>query len=254
VITFSGAVQAASLTLDTTLDDGACTGAIQVSSDEFVTCIPFSSGTASLAGNVATLTPSPHFSFGSSYKVRVTSSALDAGGAAVTAFTLPTAFTTRTDATSSVVISQAYGGGGNAGATFLNDFVELHNRSSIPVDISGWSVQYTSATGTTWQVTNIPAATILQHHLAAVVSGQAFVEGKLSALQPLIIYVGYTHDVCRRVTGRIVASIFTLEVHTGDAQGARGLVLIPGRASFQIDELALAVLTQGHLQRERVDL
>jgi hypothetical protein len=80
----------------------------------------------------------------------------------VTAFTLPTAFTTRTDATSSVVISQAYGGGGNAGATFLNDFVELHNRSSIPVDISGWSVQYTSATGTTWQVTNIPAATILQ--------------------------------------------------------------------------------------------
>ncbi len=162
VVTFSGAVQAASLTLDTTLDAGACTGAIQVSSDEFATCIPFNSGTASLAGNVATLTPSPHFSFGTSYKVRVTSSVLDAGGGAVTAFTLPTAFTTRTDGTAGVVISQVYGGGGNAGATYLNDFIELHNRSSVAVDISGWSVQYASSTGTAWQVTNIPAATILQ--------------------------------------------------------------------------------------------
>jgi uncharacterized repeat protein (TIGR02543 family) len=46
-----------------------------------------------------------------------------------------------------VVISQIYGGGGNAGATLKNDFIELFNRSSNPVDLSGWSVQYNSATG-----------------------------------------------------------------------------------------------------------
>jgi predicted extracellular nuclease len=46
-----------------------------------------------------------------------------------------------------VAISQVYGGGGNASAPFLNDFVELFNRSSGPVVLDGWSVQYTSANG-----------------------------------------------------------------------------------------------------------
>ena len=52
-----------------------------------------------------------------------------------------------------VVISQVYGGGGNAGATLKNDFIELHNRSAVPVSVAGWSVQYASATGSSWQVT-----------------------------------------------------------------------------------------------------
>jgi predicted extracellular nuclease len=52
-----------------------------------------------------------------------------------------------------VVISQVYGGGGNSGATFRNDFVELFNRGPAPVSLTGWSLQYGPATGTTWQVT-----------------------------------------------------------------------------------------------------
>ncbi len=47
-----------------------------------------------------------------------------------------------------VVISQVYGGGGNSGAPLTNDFVELFNRGTSTVDLSGWSVQYASATGT----------------------------------------------------------------------------------------------------------
>jgi len=65
-------------------------------------------------------------------------------------------------AASPVVISQVYGGGGNSGATLKNDFIELFNRSNGPVNIGGWSVQYASATGTTWQLTTIPAGTTLQ--------------------------------------------------------------------------------------------
>ena len=52
-----------------------------------------------------------------------------------------------------VVISQSYGGGGNSGATYKNDFIELRNNGTVAVDLSGWSVQYASATGSTWQVT-----------------------------------------------------------------------------------------------------
>lgn len=56
---------------------------------------------------------------------------------------------------SAVVISQVYGGGGNGGSTFRNDFIELFNFSNATVDISNWSVQYSSATGASWQVTNL---------------------------------------------------------------------------------------------------
>ncbi|HWI33263.1 MAG TPA: lamin tail domain-containing protein, partial [Lapillicoccus sp.] len=54
------------------------------------------------------------------------------------------------DVTSPVVISEVYGGGGNTGATYQNDFIELYNNSDAPVDVSTWSVQYASATGTSW--------------------------------------------------------------------------------------------------------
>src|SRR5213078_1109563 len=47
------------------------------------------------------------------------------------------------------------GGGGNSGATFQNDFVELFNASATAVDISGWTMQYATAVGTSWQATTL---------------------------------------------------------------------------------------------------
>ncbi|WP_238947683.1 ExeM/NucH family extracellular endonuclease [Caldimonas brevitalea] len=49
-----------------------------------------------------------------------------------------------------VVISQVYGGGGNAGATLTHDFVELFNSGTAPASLRGWSLQYASSTGTQW--------------------------------------------------------------------------------------------------------
>src|SRR6266702_2576520 len=60
----------------------------------------------------------------------------------------------------SVVISQVYGGGGNSGATYKNDFIELFNPTASPVSVAGWSVQYASSTGTSWQVTTLPTLTL----------------------------------------------------------------------------------------------
>jgi len=56
---------------------------------------------------------------------------------------------------SGVVISQVYGGGGNSGATLTNDFIELYNAGSATVSLAGWSVQYASSAGTSWQVTQL---------------------------------------------------------------------------------------------------
>ncbi len=48
----------------------------------------------------------------------------------------------------SIVISQVYGAGGNSGATYRNDYVVLFNLSSSPISLSGMSIQYASASGT----------------------------------------------------------------------------------------------------------
>ena len=56
-------------------------------------------------------------------------------------------------ATSTVVVSQIYAGGGNAGATYTNDFVELLNRGATAVNLTGWTVQYASGASTSWQTT-----------------------------------------------------------------------------------------------------
>ncbi len=61
-----------------------------------------------------------------------------------------------------LVISQVYGAGGNAGATYNADYVELHNISNSPVSLSGYTIQYASSTSTTnWSgVATLPAVSI----------------------------------------------------------------------------------------------
>ena len=46
-----------------------------------------------------------------------------------------------------LVISQIYGGGGNAEATYSHDYIEIFNRGSTTVSLAGKSLQYASATG-----------------------------------------------------------------------------------------------------------
>ena len=45
-------------------------------------------------------------------------------------------------------ISQTYSSGGNSGATYTHDFIEIFNSGGSPVSLAGMSVQYASAAGT----------------------------------------------------------------------------------------------------------
>ncbi|MBZ5740369.1 ExeM/NucH family extracellular endonuclease [Nocardioides mangrovi] len=47
-----------------------------------------------------------------------------------------------------LVISEVYGGGGNSGATYTNDFIELYNPTGAAISVDGMSVQYRSSSGT----------------------------------------------------------------------------------------------------------
>jgi len=52
-----------------------------------------------------------------------------------------------------IVVSQVYASGGNTGAAYASDFVELFNRGGTAVDVTGWTIQYASAASTSWQST-----------------------------------------------------------------------------------------------------
>ncbi|HBF81676.1 MAG TPA: hypothetical protein DD420_17600 [Streptomyces sp.] len=101
-------------------------------------------------------------------------SALLAGAVAVTlsVTALPAAFAAPS---SSAVISEVYGGGGNSGATLTRDFIELANASSEPFALSGLSVQYlpgAPSAGSLWQVTALSGAVASGgHYLVAQSAG-----------------------------------------------------------------------------------
>lgn len=50
-------------------------------------------------------------------------------------------------AAAAVLISQVYGGGGNSGASWRHDHVELRNTGPTAVNLAGWTLQYASASG-----------------------------------------------------------------------------------------------------------
>jgi predicted extracellular nuclease len=84
---------------------------------------------------------------------------------------------------SSLVLSQVYGGGGNSGAQYTNDYIEIFNRGSSSASTAGWSLQYASATGTgnfgssATQITELPSITVApgQYVLVQEAAGAATV-------------------------------------------------------------------------------
>jgi hypothetical protein len=98
---------------------------------------------------------------------------LVAGGA----LAVPTARSASPD----VVVSQVFAGGGNAGAPFQNDFVELFNRGSTTIDVSGWTIQYASAGGTTWQATALTGSIAPGRHYLVQLASAAAVGAPLPA-------------------------------------------------------------------------
>jgi uncharacterized repeat protein (TIGR01451 family) len=74
-----------------------------------------------------------------------------------------------------VVMSQFYGAGGNSsGVTYRNDFVELFNPGTSTVNLGSWSVQYASASGTSWLVASLTGSVAPYHYyLVQLASGGA---------------------------------------------------------------------------------
>lgn len=86
---------------------------------------------------------------------------------------LPLAATSaRGSGSGSIVVGELYAAGGNSGAAYVNDYVELFNRGVSPIAVDGWTLQYASASSTSWSSTaltgTIPAG---GHYLVQLASG-----------------------------------------------------------------------------------
>jgi lamin tail-like protein len=81
----------------------------------------------------------------------------------------------------SVVVSQVFAGGGNSGAPYTNDFVELLNRGTGAVDVTGWTVQYAPATSTSWQATALSGSIQPGHYYLVQLASSAAVGASLPA-------------------------------------------------------------------------
>jgi len=128
--------------------------------------------------------------------------------------------------TSGVVISQAYGGGGNSGATLKNDFIELYNAGSAAVSLNGWSVQYNSTTGTsTWQTTALSNIT-LQPGQYYLVQESAGTGGTQNLPTP-----DATGTLALSGTGGKVALVSSTTALTGDKPSSASIVDLVGYGS-----------------------
>jgi hypothetical protein len=88
--------------------------------------------------------------------------------------------TIQNDDTPNLVISQVYGGGGNASATYTNDFIEIFNRGTTTVDFSvtPYSVQYAAATSNfTTNKTDITTGILLPGHYFLIQEASAGANG-----------------------------------------------------------------------------
>ncbi|MFL5354509.1 lamin tail domain-containing protein [Archangium sp.] len=94
-----------------------------------------------------------------------------------------------------VVISE-FSGGNGTGTAATDEFIELYNPTDSPVDLNGWTVQYKSATGTTYSSSvTIPAGTFIQPKKYFLLGGANY-SGTGTAAKDL----GYTFDTSASTT------------------------------------------------------
>ena len=135
----------------------------KTSDNSTVEAIDVTTAAVTVASTLVTIDPSVTLDASTEYYVLIDATAIRDVAAAPNnnaGITSTTAWSFKTFTPGDIVMSQIYGGGGNSGAQYKNDFVELHNNTAQSITLFGWSVQYASTTGAFTNIATIPTATI----------------------------------------------------------------------------------------------
>jgi predicted extracellular nuclease len=124
--------------------------------------------------------------------------------------------------TSTVVVGELFAGGGNSGAAYANDYVELFNRSSSPVNVTGWTLQYASAASTSWDVTPLTGTIAAGGHFLVKLASN----GAVGAALPAADATGTTNLAASGGKVAVVnaATALTCGATAGSCTGAADLV------------------------------
>ncbi|WP_271983792.1 ExeM/NucH family extracellular endonuclease [Pseudoclavibacter terrae] len=126
-----------------------------------------------------------------------------------------------------LVINEAYGGGGNSGSLYSNDFVELYNPGPAAISVDGWSVQYFSAGGNLGGVAELSGTVAPASHYLVALSAGTSQTGELPAPDA-------SGEIAMGARGGIVALADTTDALTlpaGTAADALGVVDLVGYGS-----------------------
>lgn len=139
-----------------------------------------------------------------------------------------------------VVINEAYVNGGSTNAPYTHKFVELYNPTDAPVDLTGWSLQYRSATGTAASNNVVSLSGTIQpgeHYLVAGGSngttGQPLPQADLDAGNRL-------NPAGTRGTFVLSDAATALSLPTGSVTGAESVVDLLGYGTTNTFETAAA--------------
>ena len=172
-LTFDTPMNPTTLVADTA---GNCSGNIKLTTSTTTSsCIALPSFTANSTDTVFTVASALSLAANTTYVFTLTGATANNGQALVNKTITFTTAAVQMDCTH-MVISQLYGGGGNTSATYTNDFVELHNNSpTLTASMVGCSIQYSSATSSTWAVTSFTTSTVAPggYFLVKLASGGA---------------------------------------------------------------------------------
>ena len=173
-------------------------------------------------------------------------------GAVVAALVALPATSAQAAPSTTLVINEVYGGGGNTGAPFSNDFIELRNIGATDIDLSTWSVQYASSGGVTWtNKTNLtgtlPAG---GHYLIQEAAGTTVTD------KPLPAPVDATGTIAMSGTNGKVALVSnqTALACGADCDGKPGVVDFVGYGSANDSETAPTGVLSNTTSASRNDL
>lgn len=175
IVTFSEPMDGATLTSLTDPMSSACTGTVQISEDDFESCVPVQL-TVEGDGAVLRAVPAPALSHGQRMKLRVTGDAWSSDGRPLLRpFGMESGWTTSLDRGAydldgSVVIAEVYAGGGEAGGALGRDHVVLHNRGNEPVSLGSYSLQARRGDGS-WQRIDLAGTLAPGGHLLVGLAG-----------------------------------------------------------------------------------
>ena len=137
-------------------------------------------------------------------------------------------FTVTAPTTTQIVISQVYSGGGNTSATYRNDFVELFNRGTTAVNLTGWSLQYASATGTSWSSHTNLSGTIQPGHYFLIAEASSDSRG---AVLPAVDATGSINFSTTSGKVVLVSNTTTIPSGTANPSGLASVIDLVGYGS-----------------------